>query len=203
MAGNQTVKDLDQRSQVTEQTFAYFPIWYIKYESTRGEEEIMQFPAAATSITEIRRVRVPAGDLRVFDESLESQSQLPTVPLKTALGWLEERGIVREQINELAVVHVPLFFFRYNYQGDLFSAVVEGATGEVFANIFPAKSESPYRIIAASAALVFLCLATFPVIGSLLGSGEGLAIGFLVCTILGVLAAPILFAIAAWVAAKI
>jgi hypothetical protein len=125
------------------------------------------------------------------------------VPLETALGWLGERGISREQILELAMVHVPLYFFKYNYQGTLYSAVVDGATGEVFANIFPAKSESPFRIIGTSAALIFLCLATFPVAGSLIDSVGGLGIGFLVCTGLGIIAAPILFAIAGWVAAKI
>src|SRR5512134_242450 len=28
MAGNQTVKDLDEKSQLTGQEFAYFPVWY-------------------------------------------------------------------------------------------------------------------------------------------------------------------------------
>jgi hypothetical protein len=203
MGGNQTVKDLDKKSQVSEQSFAYFPLWYVKYQSGNGQEEIRQFPAAATSITEIRRIKVPAGDLRKFDDSIQPQSQSPSVPLETALGWLGERGISREQILELAMVHVPLYFFKYNYQGTLYSAVVDGATGEVFANIFPAKSESPFRIIGTSAALIFLCLATFPVAGSLIDSVGGLGIGFLVCTGLGIIAAPILFAIAAWVAAKI
>jgi hypothetical protein len=203
MGGNQTVKDLDRKSQLTDQSFAYFPLWYVKTVAADGQEEIRQFPAAATSITEIRRIKVPAGDLRKFDEAIQSKSQPPTVPLETALGWLQEQGIARDQIAELAMVHVPLYFFKYNFQGTQYSSIVDGATGEVYANIFPAKSEYPYRLIGASAALVFLCLSTFPVAGALIGSAEGLGIGFLLYIALGIILAPILLAIAAWVAAKI
>jgi DNA-directed RNA polymerase subunit RPC12/RpoP len=203
MAGNQTVKDLDKKSQVSDQSFAYFPLWYFKFRSDEGQDEIRQFPAAATSVTEIRRINVPAGDLQKFDDSLGPQSQRPTVPLETALGWLAERGISREQISEMAIVHIPLYSFKYTYQENLYTAIVEAATGEVFANIFPAKSESPYRLIGVLAAAIFLCLATFPIIGALLNGVEGLGIGFLICVGLGLLVAPLLFGFAAWVAAKI
>lgn len=203
MGGNLTVKDLDKKSQVTEGSFTFFPMWYMKYQSTSGQEEIRQFPAAATSITEIRHIKIPAGDLRKFEDSVQSQSQPPSVPLETALGWLGERGISREQITELAMVHVPLYIFKYKYQGTTYSSIVDGATGEVFANIFPAKSESPYRTIGASAALIFLCLATFPVAGFVIDDVAGLGIGFLACTAIGIIVAPLLLAIAAWVAAKI
>jgi predicted RNA-binding Zn-ribbon protein involved in translation (DUF1610 family) len=203
MAGNQTVKDLDAKSEVIDQEFTYFPVWFFKSHSKEGQDEIRQFPAAATSVTEIRQVKIPAGDLRKFEDSLESHSQSPTVPLEMALEWLEQGGVPRDQISELALVHIPLYFFKYSYQGDLFAAVVEGATGEVFANIFPAKSESPYRMIGMVSALIFLCLATFPVIGALLNNMEGFGIGLATCTGLGIIAAPILFGFAIWVAAKI
>jgi hypothetical protein len=41
------------------------------------------------------------------------------------------------------------------------------------------------------------------VIGYLLNSGEGLGMGLLACSGIGILAAPALFALAAWVAAKV
>lgn len=203
MGGNQTVKDLDKKSQVTEGSFAYFPLWYIKSANADGQEEIRQFPAAATSITEIRRIKVPAGDLRKFEDAIQPEAQPPSVPLETALGWLRDRGVTRDQIKELAVVHVPLYFFKYTFKEDYYSSVVDGATGEVFANIYPAKPESPYRMIGAATALVFLFLATFPVAGTIIGGPEGLGFGFLVCSVVGIILAPILLAIAAWVAAKI
>jgi predicted RNA-binding Zn-ribbon protein involved in translation (DUF1610 family) len=203
MAGNSTVKDLDKKSDLIEQSFAYFPMWFLKYKSGEAKEKNWLYPADATSVTEIRRIKLPVGDLRKYADTLEAQSQAPTVPLETALGWLAQRGITGEQISERALVHIPLYFYKYTFQGDHYTAIVEGATGEVFANIFPAKAEAPYRLAGSLAALTFLCLATFPIIGALINSVEGFGLGLLICSGLGVLAAPLLFALGVWVAAKI
>ena len=203
MAGNLTVKDLDQKSEVTDQVFNYFPMWYFKFQDDEGQDVIRQFPAAATAVTEIGRVKIPVGDLRKYDSTLDPLSQSPSVPLETAVGWLANQNIGRDQISELALVHIPLFFFKYKYQQLIYSAVVEAATGEVFANIFPEKSESPYRLVSLLSALIFLCLATFPVIGALINRMEGFGVGLLICIGLGLLAAPLLFVFAIWVAAKI
>jgi hypothetical protein len=51
--------------------------------------------------------------------------------------------------------------------------------------------------------MVFLCLALFPVVGGIVDGGGGAGIGLALCAGLGILAAPILFGLAAWVAAKI
>lgn len=203
MAGNQTVKDLDRKAQVTGASFEYFPVWYFKHRLPDGREEILLEPAAATSVSEIRHVRLPAGDLRKYDPSLDAQAHAPTVPLQAALGWLAERQVPQKEIIEQALVHIPLYTFKYAYQRSIFTALVEAATGSVFANLFPAKAEAPYIVAGGLAAVVFLCLATFPVIGGVADGGSGAGTGFLICSGLGLLAVPVLFALAAWVAAKI
>jgi predicted RNA-binding Zn-ribbon protein involved in translation (DUF1610 family) len=204
MASSQTVKDLDRKSTLTGVSFEYFPVWYFKRRAPGGQEEIVLEPAAATSVSEIRNVKLPAGDLRRYDTSLEAQAHPPSVPLETALGWMAERGVARGEIVEQALVHIPLYTFKYTYQGKPFTALVEAATSGVFANIFPAKAETPYRTAGCITAAVFLCLATFPIIGYLSTSGaEGVGIGLLACVGIGILAAPLLFALAAYVAAKI
>ena len=203
MAGNSTVKDLDKKSKLIEQSFIYFPMWFLKYKEDENKERNWLYPAAATSVTEISRIKLPVGDLQKYDDTLGAGSQTPTVPLETALGWLEQRGITEEEISERALVHIPLYFFKYIYQGEKYSAIVEGATGEVFANIFPAKAEAPYMLAGSLAALTFLCLATFPVIGALINGIEGVGLGLLACAGAGALAAPLLFALGMWVAAKI
>jgi hypothetical protein len=104
---------------------------------------------------------------------------------------------------ERSVVHIPLYTFKYAYQDNPYTAIVEAGTGGVFANIFPAKAESPYLLAGGITAFIFLCLATFPVIGALIDSGSGLGAGLLACLGIGAVAAPVLFALAAWVAAKI
>jgi hypothetical protein len=203
MAGNETVKDLDKKAQLQGSTFEYFPVWYFKRRAPEGKETILLEPAAATSVSEIRHLNLPAGDLRRYDPALEAQAHMPSVPLASVLGWLEERRIPPQEIAERALVHLPIYTFKYAFAGQPYTALVEAGTGRVLANIFPAKAEAPYQLVAGLTALVFLCLASFPVIGALSGQPEGLGVGVLACTGFGLLAAPALFALAAGVAAKI
>jgi hypothetical protein len=204
MAGNQTVKDLDVKSRITGVNFEYFPIWYFKSKDPTGKERIWIEPAAATSVSEIKSIKLPAGDLRRYDPDLDSQARMPDIPIQTVSGWVERRLPENAEIIETALVHIPLFTFKYNFKGDIYTAIVEGGTGGVFANIFPAKAEAPYLLAGGLTAVVFLCLATFPVIGALLGSnGGGLLVGLAACAGTGIIAAPALFALAIWVASKV
>jgi predicted RNA-binding Zn-ribbon protein involved in translation (DUF1610 family) len=202
MAGNQTVKDLDKKSRLLSIGFEYFPLWYFKRRQPGGKELLMLEPASATSISELRRLVLPAGDLRKYDTSLDSQAHAPSVPLQAALDWLSQRQVPAREIIEQALVHIPLFTCKYAYQDKEYTAVVEGATGAVFANIYPPKSEAPYLLAGGLTGGVFLCLASFPVIGALAGEDFSY-LGLAACVGVGLVAAPILFALAAWVAAKI
>jgi predicted RNA-binding Zn-ribbon protein involved in translation (DUF1610 family) len=202
MAGNQTVKDLDQKSRITEVKFEYFPMWYFKRRQANREEILLE-PAAAISISEIRHLRLPAGDLRKYDSGLDAQSQMPSVPLQAALAWLAQRQVPQKEIAEQALVHIPIYVIKYAFQNRLYTALVEAATGGVIANIFPAKAEAPYLVIGGLTALVFLCLALAPLIGGASNDSNGALIGMGICVGVGLLAAPVLFAIAAWIAAKI
>ena len=203
MAGNQTVKDLDRKATVGSASFEYFPMWYFKRRDQNGQESILLTPAAATSVTEIDHLNLPAGDLRKYDGSIDSQAHSPTVPLEAAFTWLAEDQIPLAEIIEQSLVHVPLYTFKYSFQGNTYTAIVEGGTGGVFANIYPAKAEAPYRTIGFVTAAIFLCLAIVPLAMSVGRGWEGTGLGLLVCLGLGVVFVPILFAIAAYIAAKI
>jgi hypothetical protein len=97
---------------------------------------------------------------------------------------------------------VPIYIFKYEFRGQAFTAVVEAATGAVLANIFPAKAEAPYLLAGGITAAVYLCLALVPAAGGAFGrNGGGIAFG--VAIVIGLIAAPILFAFAVWVASKI
>ena len=203
MAGNQTVKDLDRKATIIGAAFEFFPMWYFKRREKEGRESISLAPAAATSVTEVGNVKLPAGDLRKYDGSIDSQAHLPTVPVSAAFEWLAQRQIPQNEIVEQSLVHVPLYTFKYNYQGNAYTAIVEGGTGEVFANIYPAKAEAPYRTIGFITAAIFSCLAIVPLGMSVSRGWEGTGFGLLVCLGLGVIIVPILFAIAAYIAAKV
>ncbi len=192
MSGSTTVKDLDQKARVTGVKFEYFPLWYFKSKAGGGPEQVNLQPAAATSITELRQLPLPAGDLSKYDPNLAAQSTEPSVPLEAARGWLLQTR-PNAAVTESALVHVPIFTFKYAYRDQVYTAVVEAATGRVLANIFPAKAEAPYLLAAGVTALVYLCLAVL----LLSSQTAGAAI------ILGLIAAPFLIGLAVWVASKV
>jgi len=203
MAGNQTVKDLDRKAQISAVTFVYFPMWLFKHQKPNGKDERLLLPAAAISISELKNLLLPPGDLRKPTAEIDQIALPPTVPLDTALDWLKQRQIAAEQVVEKALVHVPIYTFKYIFNNRTYTAVVEGASGGVFANLYPAKAEAPFLLIGGVTALIYLCLATFPAMGALQSGVSGLGIGLFICSTAGLVVAPILFAIAAWIAAKI
>ena len=201
MSGNQTVKDLDKKATLAGRTFGYFPIWYFKRKQG-GKESILLQNAAATSVSELQHLTLAAGDLRKYQSSLDAQADPPTVPLDAALQWLNQRQVNPAEIVERALVHIPVYNFKYNYQGKTYTAIVDGASGQVFANLYPAKSEAPYTLIALLCAVIFLCLSAAPVAGALIGD-SAMAIGIGILIVGGMIAAPILIGIAAWIASKV
>ncbi len=201
MSGNQTVKDLDKKATLAGRTFEYFPIWYFKRKQGAKESILLQ-AAAATSVSELQNLPLAAGDLRKYTPTLDAQARPPTVPLTAAVEWLSQRQVNPAEIAERALVHIPIYNFKYNYQGKTYTAVVDGASGRVFANLFPAKAEAPYAIIALITAVIFLCLASIPVAGALY-SANAMAIGVAVLFIGSLIAAPILIGVAAWIASKV
>jgi DNA-directed RNA polymerase subunit RPC12/RpoP len=202
MTGNETVKDLDNKSRLLGQAFQFFPVWYLKSRSGMREHVFIE-PASATSVTELRSLTLPVGDLRKYDDSIKGQTIEPTVPLNAAIGWLVERGIAENEIAESALVHIPIYTFKYGYRNEAYTAVVEGATGTVLANIFPAKAEAPYLAVGGVSAAVFLCLAGVLAGGLLSFNGAYFGLAALACVIGGIIAAGALFAVAGWVAAKV
>jgi hypothetical protein len=203
MAGNATVKDLDRKATITAATFQYFPVWYCKARSQPGKEVVYLEPAAAISISEIKSLDIPAGDLQKYDPSLDAQAVAPSVPFPAMLQWLAGRGVTAEQVSEAALVHLPVYIFKYDFKGQSYTAMVEGASGKVFANLFPAKAEAPYLAVAAFATLGFLVISLIPLIGYALGEGVGLAVGLLIGLVLAVIFAVPVFAAAAYVSSKV
>jgi hypothetical protein len=202
MAGNHTVKDLDRKSKVVSTAFEYFPVWYVKARSA-GRETVYLEPAAAISISEIKSLEIPAGDLQKYDPALDRESLSPTVPFPAMMSWLAGRGVEASQVAEAALVHLPIYVFKYEFVGQTYTAVVEGATGKVLANIFPAKAEAPYYLVAAVSTIGFLCISSFPLIGYAVDQSTGLPLGLLACLVAGLVFAIPVFAFAAFISAKV
>jgi DNA-directed RNA polymerase subunit RPC12/RpoP len=199
MAGSATVKDLDKKSKILGQEFQYFPVWFFKVKNGDKEQVYLE-PAAATSVTELRSLNLPAGDLRKYDDALVGQSVEPTVPLSAAQEWLAQKQVNLQHVSESALVHIPIYSFKYGFKNRMYTAVVEAATGRALANIFPAKDEAPYMAVGCMTALVFLCLALILAISA---NGNSVVFGWLACIGGGLVSSAILFFVASWVASRV
>lgn len=156
MAGNQTVKDLDRLATLGAVEPLLFPMWLFRSRGPHdgdGERSLVE-PAAATPVHALADLKIPAGKLVAFGAGEAGvEATVPTVPLATARTWLGEGGAT---LTEQALVHVPLWRCAYRYRDRDFLAYVDGATGEVVAAVFPAKSEAPYLAVAAIGLVLFL-----------------------------------------------
>ncbi len=153
MAGNDTVKGLDRKSTIGEIAAVSFPMWLFRVRQPGGEEVFVE-PAAPTPIPQLADLRLPAGELepyRTEEDGVEAVQA--TIPLETARGWLEQRRV--SNVTESALVQVPLWRARYSFRGQDFQALIDGATGQVLAAVYPEKAESPYYLVAALGLVLF------------------------------------------------
>jgi DNA-directed RNA polymerase subunit RPC12/RpoP len=175
MAGNHTVKDLDSKAQITKNNFYYFPVWYFKVKDASGDKIFIQ-PAASTSVSEIKKITIPAGALKFYDKTLYNDDQMvaPDVLLDSAKTWVQSAGANLENVAETALVHIPFYQFYYSFNNQSFTALVEASSGSVYANIYPAKSEAPFKIVfgASIAAFIITTILCY-IIGFVLDSGRG------------------------------
>lgn len=148
MAGNFHVKDLDKLAQITQVNFYYFPLWYFKTKDSSSEKIFLQ-PAHSTPISEIKNINIPAGSLKVFHKNEFDQKQFvnPDVLYDSAKSWLTQSGVNPDLISESSLVHIPFYQVYYNFKGAQYTCLVEASSGKVYANIWPAKSEAPFKIL--------------------------------------------------------
>ena len=188
MAGNETVKDLDRKSEIEAIEPISFPVWLFRT-SQSGVESVYFEPAAPTPVPQVTDLSIPAGRLEPYRPEDDEMSVVDVqVPLETARGWLEQRKV--GPIHETALVRVPFWRCRYQYGGKTYQAAVDASTGAVLAGVFPEKSESPYIAVA--------------VLGLILFGAEGLLIGDLLVKLIAyaVTAIPLTL-LAYWVARKV
>jgi LSD1 subclass zinc finger protein len=203
MAGNETIKGLDKEAQIDRPVFQHFPMWFIRT-NREGKEEVYLEPAAATSVSELKRLSIPAADLEPYDHVYDETAVTATVPYNAMVGWLkEEHSLKGSEIKEVSLVHLPTYVFKYRYMDRQYTAVVDAATSEVFANIYPSKWEAPYLAIGAAAFAAYFCAALIPLGGYLFSGGTGLGLGVVIYAVAAVILAIPFFSAAATISAKV
>lgn len=201
MAGNQTVKDLDRKATIVSQDFAFFPLWYFRAGAAGGETVYLE-PAAAIEVRELKQLPLPPGDLIKYNPDLDSQARMPDVSLAAVTQRLAAAGMAEGDVHERALVHVPLYTFKYTLGKETYTALVDGAAGRVFAGIYPAKWEAPYLTIAGVSALLYFLISWIPTISNM-GGGAALGAGLTLYAVAAALLAVPIFLVALWIAAKV
>ncbi|MCL4265079.1 MAG: hypothetical protein KJ069_17815 [Anaerolineae bacterium] len=201
MGGNETVKNLDSKATIKSPTFQLWPLWLVRAD-VEGAEKVFIKPAAPVSVLDTTRITIPASDLEPYQGNAYALE--PTVPLNAVKKWLAaDQQISDSMIKEMALVHLPVYVFEYQFQGRPYTAVVEAAAGRVFADIFPSKQEVPYQTVAGVGCLLYFCAALIPAAGFLTGNLVGLGGGILIYLIAALVMAVPMFAIASYVSHKI
>ncbi|MEO6695544.1 MAG: hypothetical protein ABIY50_09085 [Ignavibacteria bacterium] len=207
MASNFHVKDLDKTAQITRSDFYYFPLWYFKTKDASGDKIHLQ-PAHSTPVSEIKNIKIPAGNLKPYQKKDFNPKEFvdADVLYESAKSWLSQSGVNEESIAESNLVHVPFHHFYYNYKSEQYSALVEASSGMVYANLWPAKSEAPFKILFAAAILIFALasLISYVIAYMVTDSFEGILLaGEGIKIVAYIVAAVPLTIMAYWIAKKV
>lgn len=181
LSGDEIGVDLGRHAKITHSSFDYFPFWMVRVK----DGEIILEPAVATSVTEIRKFRIPWGTFRNFSEEIEAQSLEPTIHLDSLLNQLERRELDRDSIAGIALIHIPIHTFKYSHRDREYTALVEGSTGRVFSNLHPARLRSSYVALSVITAQTFVCLAILPCLCGTINEAHGASLGLALCSGLG------------------
>lgn len=203
MGGNATVKDLDKKAVIERPSFQMFPMWLVRA-NVSEQEKVMLEPAAALSILEITNLSIPASDLEPYDHTMDGDAIVPTVPIGTVRKWLaENQKIAAGQIKESSLVHLPLYLFKYAFEGREFTAVVDAASSQVFASVYPSKREVPYVAIGSVGCALYFCAALIPAVSFFTTDGTGLLFGILGYIVAAIVLAVPIFGVAAYISARV
>jgi len=150
-AGSKMAKDLESQAHISILRQSYFPVYMFKRD-LGGREQVQVLPARSTTLPGMRNLKIPPGDLKVFDQkfSVEGAEVIqPDMDMMAYLGTLPGKPL------EQALVYFPTWVVSYTYKDKKFSAVVDGSSGEIFATDFPPRQAAPYVVIGAASFVLF------------------------------------------------
>jgi hypothetical protein len=144
-AGSTKAKDLDKLAQVAGVKRQYFPVYMFKRD-LNGVEQVFIETAGSTTLPGLHSLKVPAGDLKIFDPSFDTQGAELVKPDIEMLSYLNTLpGKPKEQ----ALVYFPIWKIDYVFNQKKYEVVLDGSSGEVFSAEFPMRSSTVYVIVAA------------------------------------------------------
>ncbi len=163
MAGSLTVEKLEEKAKIVSEKFFFFPFWRIVFSTVQGEKVLIE-AASSNSTYGLKQAEIPSGLLLTCKKEEISNPdafQKADIPLNDIKRKIHSAN---KKIKQISLVHVPFFQFTYEYEGCQYSALVEGATGNVIVGVFPEKKKNPYIIMTVVSTIIFFLesLAPFP-----------------------------------------
>jgi hypothetical protein len=144
-AGSTKAKDLDRLAQIAGVKRRYFPVYMFKRD-LNGVEQVFIETAGSTTLPGLHSLKVPAGDLKIFDPSFDTQGAELVKPDIEMLSYLNTLpGKPKEQ----ALVYFPIWTIDYVFNQKKYEVVLDGSSGEVFSAEFPMRSSTAYVTVAA------------------------------------------------------
>ena len=123
----------------------YFPVYMFKRD-LNGVEQVFIETAGSTTLPGLHSLKVPAGDLKIFDPSFDTQGAELVKPDIEMLAYLNTLpGKPKEQ----ALVYFPIWKIDYVFNQKKYEVVLDGSSGEVFSAEFPMRSSTAYVAVAA------------------------------------------------------
>jgi hypothetical protein len=152
--GSTKAKDLDKAAVITAVKKSYFPV-YLFRRDVGGREEVIVQPAGSTILPGLHQLKVPGGDLKIFDASFDTAGAeliKPDIEMLHYLDSLPGKG------KEQALVYFPIWTIDYTFGGNGYTAVVDASSSEVFASSFPTRGSAAYLLVAIVGFIAFLAL---------------------------------------------
>ncbi|MDD4128070.1 MAG: hypothetical protein PHV39_10405, partial [Methanomicrobium sp.] len=143
-ANPQADKELESKAKVTGIEKQYFPVYQFRRD-LNGKEIYYIKPAKGTVLPGMNTLVIPAGDIKIFDESFKpGDAAVLDVDFGMDAYLNDLEGTGKEQ----ALVYFPIYEFSYEFNGQAYKAVIDGSSGKVYSSSFPNRSSVPYGLVA-------------------------------------------------------
>ena len=142
-AGSDKAKDLEATARVVATRATYFPVFMFRRD-VQGREEVLVEPARSTTLPGLHSLKVPPGDLKVFDQKYDFEGVELEQPNIEMMAYMDKLpGEPKEQ----ALVYFPIYEVDYDHQGNRYTVTIDGSSGEVFASTWPPRAAAGYYAV--------------------------------------------------------
>jgi hypothetical protein len=113
MGSNLIVKNLDRKAKLGETRFEYYPMWMVRTQLSDGDRVIWE-PGTIPVGQELKYLSMPAGNLEPYKPNMGAKVVLPIIQYEMLQKKLQEKYHLKEEaIQDVALVHVPIFKCEY------------------------------------------------------------------------------------------